>query len=145
MAKKKDSLYHPGVRTKEWLKIKYNHSQEAVIVGYTEPKGGRLHFGSLLLAQYKRNKLRYIGHTGTGFNDKTLNALISKMKKLVVDKSPVLPVPKANGPVTWIKPVLVCEVKFTEITKEGILRHPVYKGLRQDKSSQTVREETHKE
>jgi len=71
IAKKKDSLYHPGVRTKEWLKIKYNHSQEAVIVGYTEPKGSRSHFGSLILAQYKKNRLQYIGHTGTGFNDKT--------------------------------------------------------------------------
>ena len=145
MAKKKDSLYYPGVRTKEWLKIKYSHSQEAIIVGYTEPKGNRLYFGSLLLAQYKKNKLHYIGHTGTGFNDKTLKELIGKMKKLVMEKSPLSPAPKANGPVTWIKPVLVCEVKFSEITKEGILRHPVYKGLRQDKSSEAVTEETQKE
>ncbi|MEJ0105210.1 MAG: hypothetical protein WDO19_22795 [Bacteroidota bacterium] len=133
------------MRTKEWLKIKYSHSQEAVIIGYTEPKGSRQHFGSLLLAQYKKNKLQYIGHTGTGFNDKTLKELVNKMKKLVAGKSPLLPAPKANGPVTWIKPVLVCEVKFTEITKEGILRHPVYKGLRPDKNSRAVREETQKE
>jgi bifunctional non-homologous end joining protein LigD len=145
MAKRKESLYHPGVRTKEWLKIKYSYSQEAVITGFTQPKGSREHFGSLLLAQYRRNKLHYIGHTGTGFNSKTLGELMMKMKKLVVNKSPLSPAPKANGPVTWVKPILVCEVKFTEITKEGILRHPVYKGLRPDKTSKSVKEETQKE
>jgi bifunctional non-homologous end joining protein LigD len=145
MAKKKDSLYYPGVRTKEWLKIKNNHSQEAIIVGYTAPKGSRLHFGSLLLAEYKGKKLKYIGHTGTGFNTKSLKELMVKMKKLVIDKSPLSLVPKANGAVTWIKPELVCEVKFTEVTKEGSLRHPVYKGLRIDKASKVVKEETEKE
>jgi bifunctional non-homologous end joining protein LigD len=145
MAKRKDSLYHPGVRTKEWLKIKYSRSQEAVIAGFTQPKGSREHFGSLLLGQYRRNKLHYIGHTGTGFNSQTLGELMMKMKKLVVNKSPLSPAPKANSPVTWIKPILVCEVKFTEITEQGILRHPVFKGLRKDKTSKSVNEETQKE
>ena len=145
MAKKKDSFYYPGVRTKEWLKIKNNHSQEAIIVGYTAPKGRRLYFGSLLLAEYKGKKLKYIGHTGTGFNTTSLRELMAEMKKLVIDKSPLSPVPKANGAVTWIRPKLVCEVRFTEVTKEGSLRHPVYKGLRIDKASKAVKEETEKE
>jgi bifunctional non-homologous end joining protein LigD len=145
VAKKKDSFYSPGVRTKEWLKIKYNHSQEAIIVGYTEPKGSRQHFGSLLLAEYKGKNLKYIGHTGTGFNGKSLKDLMVKMKKLITHKSSLSPAPKANGPVTWIKPELVCEVKFTEVTKEGSLRHPVYKGLRIDKSSKAVKAESEKE
>jgi len=145
MAKKKDSLYYPGARTKEWLKIKYSRSQEAIIVGYTEPKGGRQHFGSLLLAEYKGNKLKYIGHTGTGFNEKSLKDLMMEMKKLVVDTSSLSPIPKANGPVTWIRPKLVCEIRFTEVTKDGSLRHPVYKGLRMDKESKSVKRETEKE
>jgi bifunctional non-homologous end joining protein LigD len=145
MAKKKDSFYYPGVRTKEWLKVKNNHSQEAIIVGYTAPRGSRLHFGSLLLAEYKGKKLKYIGHTGTGFDTKSLRELMTKMKKRIIDKSPLSPVPKANGAVTWIRPELVCEVKFTEVTKEGSLRHPVYKGLRIDKASKAVKEETEKE
>lgn len=142
IAKKKDSLYTPGIRTREWLKIKNHKSQEAIIAGFTEPKGSRLYFGSLLLGQYKGKKLIYTGHAGTGFSDAVLVDLMKKMKRLKTNKSPFdLPV-RANGPVTWIKPKLVCEVSYTEITQDGILRHPVYKGLRPEKKSASVKQET---
>ncbi|MEI9807024.1 MAG: non-homologous end-joining DNA ligase [Bacteroidota bacterium] len=142
IAKKKDSRYNPGTRSREWLKIKNHKSQEAIIIGYTEPKGGRLHFGSLLLAQYKNKKLVYAGHAGTGFPAGTLAELMKKMKPLATKKPPFAISAKANGPVTWIKPKLVCEISYTEITKDGIMRHPVYKGLRPEKKSKTIKKET---
>lgn len=144
IAKKKDSLYFPGARTKDWLKIKYHKSQEAIIIGYTAPRGSRRHFGSILLAQYEKEKLRYIGHAGTGFTEKSLDDIVAKMKPLVIKKSPLITPVKANNKVTWVRPKLVCEVSFSEITREGILRHPVFKGLRTDKPSTMVKEETEK-
>ena len=138
IAKRKESYYTPGVRTKEWLKIKNHKSQEAIIVGYTQPKGSRLHFGSLLLAQYEKDKLRYIGHAGTGFTEAGLKEILSKMEPLQVKKSPLDTLIKVNSPVTWVKPKLVCEVSYSEITKDGILRHPVFKGLRTEKKSTSI-------
>ena len=142
VAKKMDSLYTPGIRTREWLKIKNNQSREAVIIGYTEPKGSRQHFGSLLLAEYKKEKLHYIGHAGTGFSDAKLQELMERMRPLVRATSPIDKKIKTHGKVTWLKPRLVCEVGYTEITRDGILRHPVYKGLRDDKKSKKVNAET---
>lgn len=142
IAKKKDSSYLPGTRSREWLKIKNQKSQEAIIIGFTQPRGGRLHFGSILLAQYKNKKLKYIGHAGTGFSDKTLSALMKKLKPLATTRSPVDARIKTNSPVTWIKPKLVCEISYSEITKDGIMRHPVYKGLRPEKKSRAINQET---
>jgi bifunctional non-homologous end joining protein LigD len=138
IAKKKDSRYIPGIRTREWLKIKHQQSQEVIIVGFTEPKGSRKYFGSLLLAQYQKGKLQYIGHAGTGFTDQSLKELMQKMKPLITGKSPFDRKIKANGPVTWLKPVLVGEAAYSELTKDGIMRHPVYKGLRPDKKSKMI-------
>ena len=142
MAKKMDSLYKPGYRTREWLKIKFHKSQEAIIVGFTAPKGSRKYFGSILLAQYRKDKLCYIGHAGTGFSESTLKDLYEKMRVLKTDKSPFDRTIRVNSPVTWIKPMLVCEVSYSEITREGMLRHPVYKGLRPEKVSKAIRVET---
>jgi len=142
IAKKKDSRYTPGTRTRDWLKIKYHKTQEAIIVGYTAPKGSRQHFGSLLLAQYTDDELQYIGHAGTGFTEKLLKELREKMNPLITHKSPFSANIKTNAPVTWLKPVLVCEVAYSEITRDGILRHPVYKGLRTDKKSKMIKAET---
>jgi bifunctional non-homologous end joining protein LigD len=142
MAKKIDSYYMPGARTKDWLKIKYHKTQEAIIVGFTQPKGSRLHFGSLLLAQYKSGKLQYIGNAGTGFTDRLLIDLMKKMKPLISRQSPFDYNIKSNSAVTWVKPLLVCEVAYSEMTKDGMLRHPVYKGLRPEKNSQSIRMET---
>jgi len=142
MAKKKDSLYSPGIRTREWLKIKYHKTQEAIIAGFTQPRGSRMHFGSLILAQYKKGKLQFIGHAGTGFTDRTLTELMKEMKRLKQATSPFDTNINVNSPVTWIRPELVCEVGYSEITRDGILRHPVFKGLRPEKKSKMVRSET---
>jgi len=142
IAKKADSYYIPGIRSREWLKIKNQQSQEAIIVGYTAPKGSRKNFGSILLGQYKRNKLRYIGHAGTGFTENSLKELMKKMKPFITNKSPFLEKIHTNGPVTWLKPELVCEVSYTEITRDSMLRHPVFKGLRPEKRGKNIRSET---
>ncbi|MBV9961576.1 MAG: DNA ligase D [Parafilimonas sp.] len=135
MAKKADSTYTKNFRTKQWLKIKNNKRLEAIICGFTEGRKSRKHFGALVLGKYEGNKLIYIGHTGTGFNEKSLNEVEKKLTPLVTDKLPFPKKPKTNMPVTWVKPKLVCEIKFSEITDEGILRHPVFMGLREDKEA----------
>ncbi len=135
MAKKSDSTYTTNFRTKQWLKIKNNKRLEAIICGFTEGRKSRKHFGALVLGKYEGEKLIYIGHTGTGFNDKSLNEVEKKLAPLVTDKMPFSKKPKTNMPVTWVKPKLVCEIKFSEITDEGILRHPVFMGLREDKEA----------
>lgn len=138
VAKKADSLYTCGIRTDEWLKVKHHNSKEAVIAGFTEPRRSRKYFGALILGEYNKNSLRYIGHTGTGFTHEGLKELWTNMQALVIPQSPFNETVKVNMPVTWIKPALVCEVKYTEETNEGILRHPVFLGLRVDKSAREV-------
>src|SRR5690606_3738956 len=98
--------------------------------------------GALILGQYKKDKLEYIGHTGTGFNQQMLKDLWDKMQPLVISKSPFPDKIKTNMPVTWLKPKLVCQVNFTEATEDGKLRHPVYMGLREDKNHLEVKAET---
>jgi bifunctional non-homologous end joining protein LigD len=135
MAKKADSTYTPDFRTKLWLKIKNNKRLEAIICGFTEGRKSRKHFGALVLGKYEGDKLIYIGHTGTGFNEKSLNEVQKKLAPLVTGTMPFDKKPKTNMPVTWVNPKLVCEIKFSEITDEGILRHPVFMGLREDKDA----------
>ncbi|MBL0745817.1 non-homologous end-joining DNA ligase [Chryseolinea lacunae] len=138
IAKKKHSTYAIGKRSAEWLKIKNVQGQEAIIVGYTEPKGSRSYFGSLLLAVKKRGKLTSIGNVGTGFSDRSLKDLYQKLKPLTRKTSP-LDVPiKESSDVIWVEPTLVCNIKFTEITEDGSVRHPVFQGLRVDKPSSDV-------
>jgi bifunctional non-homologous end joining protein LigD len=135
MAKKSDSKYTTNFRTKLWLKIKNNKRLEAIICGFTEGRKSRKHFGALVLGKYEGNKLIYIGHTGTGFDEKGLNEINKKLQPLITGEVPFDKKPKTNMPVTWVKPKLVCEIKFTEETDEGILRHPVFMGLREDKEA----------
>jgi bifunctional non-homologous end joining protein LigD len=135
MAKKSDSTYVKNFRTKLWLKIKNNKRLEAIICGFTEGRKSRKHFGALVLGKYEGEKLIYIGHTGTGFTDKSLTEVEKELASLITDKMPFDKKPKTNMPVTWVKPKLVCEIKFSEITDEGILRHPVFMGLRKDKEA----------
>ncbi len=141
IAKKKDSKYEVGKRSKSWLKIKAVMQQEAIICGYTLPRGGRKHFGSLILGVYDGKELRYIGHTGTGFNDALLKELKRRMDDLKTSSSPFKKAPKTNEPVTWIKPQLIAEIKFQEWTSDNILRHPVFLGLRDDKKSKEIKKE----
>ena len=139
MAKKADSQYYIGKRTNEWLKIKNNKTQEAIIAGYTDPGGGaRKYFGALVLAIKDGNKLKYIGHTGSGFNQQSLKEMWSLLQPLKQSKSPFDEKVKTNMPVTWVKPKLVCEIKFTEVTRDGMLRHPIFLNVRKDKSIKEV-------
>lgn len=138
VAKKADSLYDTGIRTDEWLKIKHLNSTEAVIAGFTEPRRSRKYFGALILGEYHGSTLRYIGHTGTGFTQVTLKEIWNKLQPLVTQQSPFGEQIRVNAPVTWVKPALVCEIKFTEQTNGGILRHPVFLGLRIDKGAKEV-------
>ncbi|WP_333819687.1 DNA ligase D [Ohtaekwangia sp.] len=138
IAKRASSLYSIGRRTSDWLKIKNHNTQEAVIVGYTEPRGSRKYFGALVLGMYEQGKLKYIGHTGTGFTEKVLKDVYTVLKPLVRHSSPFEKRVPINGTVTWVKPEQVCEIKFTEVTEEGILRHPVFMGLRIDKQAKEV-------
>lgn len=133
IAKKADSQYIENHRTSDWLKIKFTNTEEVIICGFTEPRGSRKGFGALILGKYIDGKLIYAGHTGTGFNKESLNLLHQRLLKLVVKTSPFEKKPKTNMPVTWIKPELVCEIKFSEITKDGIFRHPVFVAIREDK------------
>ncbi|MBX9853479.1 MAG: non-homologous end-joining DNA ligase [Cytophagaceae bacterium] len=144
IAKKANSVYEAGVRGKNWLKIKIHAEQEAVICGFTEPRGGRKNFGALILGVYEGDELVYIGHTGTGFNHKSLTEMHRKLNGLVTDKSPFHKRIKTNMPVTWVKPKLVCVVKFQEWTGEGLMRVPVFQGLRIDKDPKEVKKENSK-
>lgn len=141
IAKNAKGEYKAGARSKDWLKIKTHMRQEAVIAGFTEGRGGRKHFGALVLGVYEGDELKYIGHTGGGFNDKKLQEMIGKLKPLIRKASPFKEIPKTNSSVTWVKPTLVCEVSFHEWTSEGIMRQPIFVGLREDKPAKDVKRE----
>jgi bifunctional non-homologous end joining protein LigD len=142
IAKKKDSSYTPGIRSKEWLKLKNVQSTEAVIVGYTEPQGGRTHFGSLILASPKAKKWQYRGHVGTGFSHEKLGSLKKMMKPLQTDESPFQEKVPLNGKTTWLKPKLVADIAYTEMTRDGIFRHPSFLRLRDEKTTETINDES---
>jgi bifunctional non-homologous end joining protein LigD len=138
IAKKAKGQYLTARRSREWLKIKLHSQQEAIICGFTKPKGSRKHFGALILGLYKNKELVYIGHSGGGFNDEGLRDIKKKLDSLVIVKSPFKRKIRTNSPVTWVKPELVCEVSFSEWTDEGLMRHPVFLGLRADKKPSEV-------
>ena len=140
IAKKADSTYSEGVRSSDWLKIKFQNTEDVLICGFTEPNGGRKNFGAIILGTYIDGRLEYCGHAGTGFSDKTLDSLYELFKPLIVEKCPFDTVPKTNAPATWLQPELVCEIKYTEKTKDGIFRHPVFMGLRSDKEKEDLLE-----
>jgi bifunctional non-homologous end joining protein LigD len=133
MAKKADSSYLPGQRTANWLKVKYRKTIDAIICGFTEPEGERKYFGALILGLMQGNAIKYIGHTGTGFDNSLLKSLYGQLQPLATPQSPFDATVKTNTSVTWVKPALVCEIKFTEKTRDGMLRNPVFIRLRQDK------------
>ena len=135
IAKKADSKYTPGYRSEKWLKIKAVNSTEAIICGYTDSETGGSLFGSLILGMYKDEKLTYIGNCGSGFSASSQKELLSQFKKLEIDENPFDKKPNLKGRTPhWLRPDLICEVHFTEMTKSGSLRHPVFKGLRTDKA-----------
>jgi bifunctional non-homologous end joining protein LigD len=139
MAKRANSIYQTDKRTDNWVKIKVNLRQEVIIAGFTEPRNTRKFFGSLLLGLYDGDDLVYVGHTGSGFNAKSLEQIYRKLQPLVTNECPFEKCPKGNMPVTWVKPKLVCEIKFAEWTKDRIARQPIFMGLRVDKKAKDVR------
>lgn len=137
IAKKKTSHYQFH-RSRDWQKIKTTQRQEVIIGGFTQPQGSRHRFGALLLGVYKKGKLVYAGHVGTGFDRQTLEEVYLQLKKIVSDKCPFETEPHPNTPVSWVKPRLVCEVSFTEWTADGKMRHPTFKGMRIDKKAKEI-------
>jgi bifunctional non-homologous end joining protein LigD len=138
MAKRAESQYLSGARTGDWLKIKTSRRQEVVIAGFTAPRKTRPCFGALVLAVREGKEWRFIGHVGTGFNHEALKELHGKLIKLRRSKSPFPKKVRGEAITTWVKPTLVAEVKFTEWTNSGEMRHPVYLGLRADKRPEEV-------
>ncbi len=146
VAKRLESRYLPGKRTRDWLKFKAHHEQEFVIAGYTRGKGRRANaFGSLVLAVYGDDELEYVGNVGTGFDEAEIERLLEFLRPIEQKEPPFREVPKLprvrKDDVVWVEPKLVAEVSFVEWTHDGRLRAPVYKGLREDKSSEEVRRE----
>ncbi len=141
IGKRADSPY-VGRRSSDWVKLKCKQRQEFVIVGYTDPKGSRNGFGALLLALHDHDsgQLRYAGKVGTGFSTATLDSIHARLKPLQTDRSP-LPKPptgaEARG-VHWLRPQLLAEVAYAQMTREGIVRHSVFHGLRDDKPATAI-------
>lgn len=141
IAKQADSKYSPGTRSDKWLKIKAFESQEALICGYTDSDTGGP-FGSLILGIHRDDELVYIGNCGTGFSDQDRKELYDKFQPLIIEERPFRKKVNLKGRApTWINPELICEVKFSEWTRSGHMRHPSFKGLRIDKIPQEVTKE----
>lgn len=141
VGKKKESPYRPGERTYEWVKIKRTLRQEVIICGFTEPKGARQGFGSLVVAVYRNKKLSYAGNVGGGFTEKKLEEVKKLLLPLKKEESPFSEKISFGMPVTWVEPILVCEVSFSEWTDENIMRQPVFMGLREDKDAKKIIQE----
>lgn len=152
MAKHADSIYTSDLRSKEWLKIKVNKRQEVIIAGFTKNAGTSKTFSALLLAVYQKRKLKYVGKVGTGFSDKKQKEMMELFKPLIINKSPFDEAIDVDKPSrfrqrmgarpTWLKPELVCEITYAEITDEGVFRHPSFEGMREDKQAKDVVRET---
>lgn len=152
IAKELDSFYTPGIRSRQWLKIKVNKRHEVVIGGYTVNDDTPKLFSSLLVGVFEKGSLIYTGKIGTGFDDKTQKMMMAKFKPLIMKKCPFTELPDVNKPsrfrpnpphaqAVWLKPKLVCEVSYTEVTQEGVMRHSSFEGLREDKSASDVHAE----
>ena len=152
IAKKSGSTYSSGIRSKEWLKIKANKRQEMVIGGYTKNDDSSKSFSSLLLGVYEKGKLIYTGKVGTGFNNKQQIEMLKQFKSYITKSPPFTELPDINKPsrfrpdpphatAVWMKPELVCEVSFTEMTADGIMRHPSFEAMRIDKKAKDVTRE----
>ncbi|MBS1778614.1 MAG: DNA ligase D [Bacteroidetes bacterium] len=150
MAKRKDSTYQVGNRTRDWLKIKASKRQEVIIGGYTRNEDSSKPFSSLLVGVMQGGRLHYIGKIGTGFNSKLQKEMLEQFKPLVINKPPFAEVPDVNKPsrfrpnppkatATWLKPKLICEVSYAEITSDGVMRHPSFEGMRNDKTVKDVK------
>ncbi|MES2809258.1 MAG: DNA ligase D [Bacteroidota bacterium] len=153
IAKKASSVYTSDLRSKEWLKIKVQRRQEVVIAGFTKNAGTGKAFSALVLGVYDGKLLKYVGKVGTGFPDKLQKEMMAKFKPLITDKVPFDVEPDVDKPSrfrpqrlgakpTWLKPELVAEVAFAEVTSDGVFRQASFKGMREDKKAKDVILET---
>lgn len=154
IAKKADSKYLPGARSKEWLKIKTGKRQEVVIGGYTQNEGTNKPFSALLVGVYDEGgKLNYTGKIGTGFSIQLQKEMLEQFRPLEIKQCPFTFEPDINKPsrfrpnppkatATWLKPELICETSYAEITSDGVMRHPSFEGMRIDKNAKNVHAET---
>ena len=155
IAKHKNSKYYSGLRSREWLKIKNIKTQDCIVIGYTKGEGNRInYFGSLLLAAIDNSpnninnthidtdnslnslykcQLRFIGHTGSGFNFENLSLIHQKLREIEIPYCPIANVPYLNRETVWVKPIMVIEVKFNNWTNNNIMRAPIFLNIRQDK------------
>jgi bifunctional non-homologous end joining protein LigD len=152
IGKRTNSRYEAGKRTEAWVKIKLHKEQEFVIGGYTEPDGSRKPFGALLVGFYEGKNLKFAGRAGTGFSEKLLRSLFDDLQKIRVESCPFsdLPAPGRScwdqgltaaemKRCRWVKSPMVCQVKFTEWTRDDRLRQPVFLGIREDKNVEKLR------
>jgi bifunctional non-homologous end joining protein LigD len=140
VSKKADAPYRPG-RGPAWLKVKASQREEFVVIGWTDPEGSRAGFGALVLGYYNyaTGELNYAGGVGTGFNDKMLDELHGRLKAMVIEDPGVrLPKGVKRSGIHWVRPEIVVETRFTEWTRDGILRHPAFLGERLDKKAREV-------
>jgi bifunctional non-homologous end joining protein LigD len=142
IAKDARSIYHTGKRTRDWRKLKIVQEQEFVVGGWTEARTAGRPFGALLLGYYVDGGLKYAGHTGSGFNHLELERVMRLLKPLEIASPPFTSRPRTNQRPHWTKPVLVAQLKFTEWTDDGLLRHPIYLGMRDDVKPESVRRES---
>jgi bifunctional non-homologous end joining protein LigD len=138
IAKRIDSRYEPGSRSRNWLKLKIEFRQEFVVGGYTEPRNSREHIGALLLGYFDHGRFIYVGHTGGGFTRQGLEEMYRRLKPLERKTSPFEETPKTNERAHWVKPEVVVEVKFSEWTADRRLRQPIFLGVRDDKDPKEV-------
>lgn len=149
MAKRKSSTYLVNKRSKDWLKIKVSKRQEVIIAGFTRNEDTSKLFSSLILAVWENEQLTYVGKVGTGFSDADQKKMMAQFEPYIVNKSPFTVAPdvnklsrfqhkQLNAKATWMKPELVCEVAFTEVTDDGVFRHPSFQGMRNDKDAKEV-------
>jgi bifunctional non-homologous end joining protein LigD len=151
IGKRGSSRYEPGKRSGAWIKIKLHLEQEFVIGGYTEPEGSRKYFGALLVGFFEGKNLKFAGRVGTGFSQKLLSTLFSELNKIRIEKCAFNNLPAAGRNrwdqgltaaemkrCHWVKPVMVCQIRFTEWTRDDRLRQPVFLGIREDKDANEV-------
>jgi len=151
IGKQRNSVYEPGRRSGVWIKLKCVNEQEFVIGGYTPPQGARKYFGAILVGYYKDKRLMFAGKVGTGFTAKSLSMLHKKFQQEERDHCPFVDLPSKQGgkwlqditpsmmrKMHWVNPVFVAQIKFSEWTRDGKLRQPVFLGLREDKKAREV-------
>jgi bifunctional non-homologous end joining protein LigD len=142
VGKRASSVYEAGRRSAAWVKVKAWNEQDCVICGYTAARGGGGGIGALVLGVHVGGRLVHAGQAGSGIGGETAGVLLERLRPLAVDKSPLTPTPQTDQPATWVRPELVCTVRFTEWTSGGTMRHPTFRVLRDDlRPEDSVRED----